>query len=396
MSKLLYTQKLMPSTFLDTLDTLDASGRSATDALRPTLVVPDREIRRPKNLSGGIAFDEPVPPNGYLWWYVDALSDDGQHALTLIAFVGSVFSPYYAHARRKAHSASAGAEPEEFCSINAALYRGVGGLGTRGPRAPHGYWWAMTEHSRLSMLRDSSSMQVGRSGFSSSERELLIELDELTVPFPQRVRGRIRIDLARQCEEVFVLSPDGRHLWRPIAPSARIHVELSHPAMQWEGHAYIDSNRGDAPLESAFRDWTWTRSHEVREDGSLDSATRVFYEVQTNRGECRQISAAFAPGVVAPPGTMSHRSVVSTAAPVPPSRAVERTGWGIQRSVPCDADAPCRVLKTVESAPFYARSLIETTLGGRLHRGMHESLSMRRFEKRWVQYLLPFKMPRRR
>ena len=34
--------------------------------------------------------------DGYVWWYVDALSDDGRHGLTLIAFIGSVFSPYYA------------------------------------------------------------------------------------------------------------------------------------------------------------------------------------------------------------------------------------------------------------------------------------------------------------
>jgi len=34
----------------------------------------------------------------HVWWYVDAISDDGQHALSVIAFVGSVFSPYYAWA----------------------------------------------------------------------------------------------------------------------------------------------------------------------------------------------------------------------------------------------------------------------------------------------------------
>ena len=41
----------------------------------------------------GPRFDAPVPPGGYAWWYVDALSDDGRHGLTVIAFVGSVFSP---------------------------------------------------------------------------------------------------------------------------------------------------------------------------------------------------------------------------------------------------------------------------------------------------------------
>ena len=48
----------------------------------------------------GPDFSLAVATNGYAWWYVDALSDDGQHGLTIIAFIGSVFSPYYARARR--------------------------------------------------------------------------------------------------------------------------------------------------------------------------------------------------------------------------------------------------------------------------------------------------------
>jgi hypothetical protein len=46
-------------------------------------------------------FNLVVPPNGYVWWYVDALSDDGENGLTIIAFIDSVFSPYYAFARRR-------------------------------------------------------------------------------------------------------------------------------------------------------------------------------------------------------------------------------------------------------------------------------------------------------
>ena len=49
----------------------------------------------------GSRFDQPVPHNGYAWWYVDGLSDDGRYGLTVIAFIGSVFSPYYARARRR-------------------------------------------------------------------------------------------------------------------------------------------------------------------------------------------------------------------------------------------------------------------------------------------------------
>ena len=35
-----------------------------------------------RGADGAPRFDQPVPPGGYLWWYVDALSDDGRHALT--------------------------------------------------------------------------------------------------------------------------------------------------------------------------------------------------------------------------------------------------------------------------------------------------------------------------
>ena len=49
----------------------------------------------------GPRFDQIIPDGGYRWWYFDALSDDGTHGLSIIAFVGSVFSPYYARARRK-------------------------------------------------------------------------------------------------------------------------------------------------------------------------------------------------------------------------------------------------------------------------------------------------------
>ena len=50
-------------------------------------------------MSAALRFDTPVPDGGYAWWYLDALSDDGRHGLTVIAFIGSVFSPYYAWAR---------------------------------------------------------------------------------------------------------------------------------------------------------------------------------------------------------------------------------------------------------------------------------------------------------
>jgi hypothetical protein len=65
------------------------------------------------------AFNTQVPRGGYAWWYLDALSDDGQYGLTVIAFIGSVFSPYYAWARRRGHGL---ADPLNHCALNVALY----------------------------------------------------------------------------------------------------------------------------------------------------------------------------------------------------------------------------------------------------------------------------------
>ena len=45
---------------------------------------------RGASLDAGSRFDIAIPKNGYAWWYVDALSDDGLHALTVIALIGSM------------------------------------------------------------------------------------------------------------------------------------------------------------------------------------------------------------------------------------------------------------------------------------------------------------------
>ncbi len=68
--------------------------------------------------AGRPRFDADVPSGGYRWWYLDALSDDGRHGLTIIGFVGSVFSPYYAFGR----GGAAVPTPQTHCAINVALY----------------------------------------------------------------------------------------------------------------------------------------------------------------------------------------------------------------------------------------------------------------------------------
>ena len=67
--------------------------------------------------------------------------------------------------------------------------------------------------------------------------------------------------------------------------------------------------------------------------------------------------------------------------------------WKIKRTT--RADSTCSVLRTLEDTPFYSRSLVQSTVNGKSFTGFHESMALDRFKKRWVQLLLPFRMPRR-
>ena len=193
----------------------------------------------------GPRFDGPVPPGGYAWWYVDALSDDGRHGLTIIAFIGSVFSPYYAWSRRR----GAGI-PQNHVAVNAVLYR-PGGSGKR---------WAMTERGAAALTTDAHRLQIGPSALTWDGTTLTIALDEVALPLPRRLRGTIRVHPGALTSRAFTLDAAGRHRWSPLAPVSRVEVALTHPELRWSGPGYFDTNEGDTPLEDDFRHWDWCRA----------------------------------------------------------------------------------------------------------------------------------------
>jgi carotenoid 1,2-hydratase len=308
--------------------------------------------------AGPVRFDVAVPKDGYAWWYVDGLSDDGRSALTLIAFVGSVFSPYYAYARRNGRG-----DPENHCAFNVALY---GDTPNR---------WTLTERGRASLARDATSLRIGPSSLAWDGKALTARIDEIGMPIPRRVRGTLTIRPEIEPRRVFLLDRPGNHRWIPFAPRARIEVDLEEPALHWRGSAYLDGNAGDVPLERSFVDWTWSRA-------DLAAGTAVLYDINRRDGTAHSIAARFAPdGSVAP------------FAP-PPAARLPTTGWRIARRTRTSGHAG--IVRTLEDTPFYARSLVESDILGERVRSMHESLSLDRFDSRWVQALLPFRMPRAR
>ena len=315
-----------------------------------------------RDADGGPRFDQQVQPGGYLWWYVDALSDDGEHGLSIIAFVGSVFSPYYALARRLQGGV---AVPENYCALNVALY-GKGGK-----------HWTMTERGRQHIQRSAHHYKIGPSSLHWNGQELVIDIDEINVPWPKRVRGRVTVRPEGLCRFVTALDNEGLHRWGPIAPCSRVQVEMDTPRLSWRGHAYMDSNEGDEPVEQGFLDWDWARAEMANGD------TSVVYDVRPKKGPERVVSQRFRPDGSHTPFEPPERY------PLPAS------AWRIKRAMCSEPGARPEIVSTLEDTPFYARTLLKTRLLGEDLTAVHESLSVPRLVSWPVRWMLPWKMPRR-
>ncbi|WP_291297249.1 carotenoid 1,2-hydratase [Elioraea sp.] len=277
--------------------------------------------------------------------------------MTIIGFVGSVFSPYYAWARAR----GGGVAAENHVALNVALY---------GPRRA----WTMTERGPASLVRSADRFSVGPSSMAWDGNALTVAFDERSCPLPRRVQGTVRLMPEGEAGETFSLDAAGRHRWTPLGPRSRIEVTLQEPALRWSGHGYLDTNIGDEPIERGFSQWDWSRAT------AGDEAT-ILYDAARRDGT--RLSLALA---VRQDGTMERRDM-------PPPAPLPRTRiWRIARATHGDA---ARVTATLEDTPFYARSVVTSRLFGRDATSVHESLDLDRFSSRWVQALLPFRMPRR-
>jgi carotenoid 1,2-hydratase len=270
--------------------------------------------------------------------------------------VGSVFSPYYAWAGRR--------DPDNHCAINVALY---------GPGVER---WSMTERGRGALARDAASLAIGPSALSFDGAALTIDIAEIAVPLPRRLQGRVRLLPTALPERRFTLDAAGRHRWMPIAPTAHVEVDFSHPACRWRGHGYCDTNAGDEPLHRAFTSWDWSRA-------DVATGTAVLYDMLARDGARASIAVRY-----------DKAGRTEDFAP-PPRIRLKDTLWRLSRQTQADPGQPVVIRRTLEDTPFYARSELTTHLLGETVSAMHESLSLDRLDTPIVRAMLPFRMPRR-
>ena len=231
----------------------------------------------------------------------------------------------------------------------------------------------MTERGASRLNRDDGTISIGPSSLAWCDGGLDLEFDEICAPLPRRARGKARIELPGLLETEYVLDAEGAHVWRPLAPRARIAVALDAPRLNWTGDCYVDCNFGARPLEADFVSWNWSRAH-------LESGAAVVYEALRRDGETTLLALRFDDERVA-------------AFEPPPRAALPPTLWRLHGET--RAEGPARVIQKLEDAPFYSRSLLGLRLLGEETTAVHESLSLDRFTRPTTQFMLPFRMPRR-
>jgi carotenoid 1,2-hydratase len=298
-----------------------------------------------------------VGPDGYAWWYVDGLSDCGTRAVSVIGFIGSVFSPWYRWSGRRC--------PQDHVCINVATY-GPGGRFT------------MTDRGRAALRQTASRLEVGPSCMRWDGTDLVIEIDEISsLPLVSRIRGEIRLTPSAITGVELALSPDDAHIWRPFAPVARISVNIDRKGWQWQGEGYFDANFGIRALETDFSYWTWGRFPTA-------SGATCFYDATRRDGSELAAGIAF------------DRAGKARAIALPPKAPIRRSLWAVKRETRAeDGFRPHQMLPMLD-APFYSRSAVRTRLDGAETTGVHEALDLTRFRSPLLKPMLAVRVPRRK
>lgn len=298
-----------------------------------------------------------MPAGGYAWWYVDGVSDEGTRAVSVIGFIGSVFSPWYAWSGRD--------DPANNCCINVATY-GAGGR------------FAMTDRGSTALRRSADCLQVGPSSMNWTGNALVIDIDEVSsLPLISRMRGQITLTPPATTSIELPLTPDGAHVWRPFAPIARIAVNLEAKGWQFEGHGYFDSNFGTRPLESDFKTWNWARY-------PTKTGATCFYDAARRDGTHLETAISFEPN-----GETRHVEA-------PRATPFKRTLWALRRETRADVGIMPTQVKAMLDAPFYSRAVVETQINGEVVQGVHEALDLNRYGSPLLKPMLAVRVPRRK
>lgn len=233
----------------------------------------------------------------------------------------------------------------------------------------------MTDRGAAALDLSADTLRIGPSAMHWDGARLSVAIDELAWPHLGRLQGEVVLTPEALSSVELPLTEDGRHVWRPFAPSARIEVRLNRPGWRWSGHGYFDANFGTAAIEADFRYWTWGRF-------PTRGGATVFYDATRSDGSDLAVGVRF---------RGSEAEVIE----LPPKAPLARSLWAVRRETRADPGHRPRQVKAMLDAPFYCRSAVRTRIGGEETVGVHEALDLTRFRSPWLKPMLAVKVPRR-
>lgn len=222
----------------------------------------------------------------YEWWYVDALSTDGQTAVVIILFDGMPFSPDYL----TAHERGMNPRSLDHASVFSAVYRNGRQI-----------CYALNLYGPESFSASSSSLDVtvGKSSLC---------LDTASGAIHAKVDVPLLFGGANLTGDLMFVGPvcdwtssesDSQfstdHSWNPIAPDCTTsgHLEIRAASgdvadtIKLAGRGYVDHNYGKRPVTEGITRWHWGRVH-------VDDEAFVYYHSEFSDGESTSTLASLA------------------------------------------------------------------------------------------------------
>ena len=228
---------------------------------------------------------DPAMPNGYEWWYFDALSDDGKYALIVIFFLGTPMSPYY-----KAVVDGKNPLPKDWCGVFVTLHEripsGYAILSPGGRKRFPLHWnevaYAYNIYRGGTFAKESASVSIGGSQIQCDDMgNWQVSLDERGL-YLGKVTGNLTFASVGNALSQMPVSNDtagAAHTWVCVAPHCRVTGTItvsSGDTITFSGDGYHDHNFGTLPWD-AKEIWSWGRFHTAKK-GQEPAWTAVFYQ----------------------------------------------------------------------------------------------------------------------
>lgn len=303
----------------------------------------------------------------YEWWYVDALSADGEWGVVGILFKGMPMSPTYL---RDPSLMRAG------CAVS-VYYRGVR------------IAFSFTEQDLDTAVFDTDTVNVamGQCGVSIDATGRFTF--GASVPCDNDGRAiDVRIIGTAQQKDAIPGMLVGMHAWvlaQPRMP-ASIHVRICEAGNtvvehRFDALAYHDHNMGRRAMHNDFADWYWGRAH-------FEGKTVVYLSTPRSADAVSIVADVGYDGSISMWENirMRYSAIQPTSLGLVCGRNIIISG---ESALHGHTEIVCRNSTACEDSPFYQRYISEWTLNNQERAlGMSEYMNVSRLASRWIRPFL--------